>query len=535
MRQKLDLKNLANPADLADPADLGQTLKTEKNSGMYKYRLNMLSTLKKHFGYDEFRPYQEEIITTLIEDKKDVVAIFATGYGKSLCYQFPAIHTNGLAIIVSPLIALMNDQVQDLKEKKIKVCSLNSSVKNRDQVIQGINTGNYNIVYVTPEYMTSNQSKLKTIHRSVGITLIAIDEAHCVSYMGHSFRPDYRNLKCFKEWFPEVPVIALTATATKEVQEDICNSLGLKNPKIVHSTFDRPNLYLEITKKSSNIVNDIYPLLENKKSTIIYTTTRRDAETISEKLNSRTTCDFYHAGLSNNERDRIQKEFMENKIDIIIATIAFGLGINKPDIRIIINYGCPKNLSSYYQHIGRCSRDGNPGKCYLFYSNKDIATNQYFLKSITDQKFLKYQIRMLAKIETYLYSGECRHKLLIRHFDPEEKVKCKKNCDNCKGNVKEEKKDYNVDAKLLLKAVKKTGGNYGLGYPILILRGSKAKNVKEIYKKMDIYGSGMNHNKQWWNEFGRKLIRKGFLSEEQCSVGFKIGLSEKGREWLNAC
>ena len=507
-----------------------------------------IKVLKTRFGHDKFRPYQFEIINTIIEKKQDICAIFATGYGKSLCYQFPSVYLNGITFIVSPLIALMTDQVNDLIKKGIQVCSLNSTIKNQTEVLQDMSTGKYDLVYVTPEYISKNKHILEKIHKDVNIDLFAIDEAHCVSYMGHSFREDYRTLKIFKEWFPQIPVLAVTATATENIRQDICKSLQLKEPLIIYSTFDRPNLYLEVSPKYKqkatklkSVLPDIQHILKHKESTIIYVLTRAKAEAITDELQiSGYDAETYHAGINPKLRESVQNRFMDNETDIIVATIAFGLGINKPDIRTIINYGCPKNISSYYQQIGRASRDGKPGKCYLFYEEKDISTNLYFIQNITDETFKRTQTQMLAKIKDFLYTKKCRHKFIVHHFEKKEDVKCINNCDNCISNNKREQSitklkqylDCTLEAELILKAIKKTGGKYGIQYPILILRGSNAKKVKDVHKQLkSIYGQGKQHNAKWWTDFTKKLIRKKYL-EEEMNTYISIQISDKGRDWL---
>lgn len=370
-----------------------------------------LQCLLDNFGHTSFRGGAEgtqwKIIRSIIEEKRDNCAVMATGYGKSLCFQYPAIYTNGISLVVSPLISLMEDQVLALTVANISACLLGTAQSNRniiEEVLQGI----YRVVYISPEYLTGSGMEL-VAQLGNRITLIAIDEAHSISQWGHSFRPCYRALGQLRTRHPSIPILAVTATATNRVRQDICNNLHLKNPQILCTGFDRSNLDFIVCPKGKPWP-DLSPFLigDINGSIIIYCITRKETETLVEILEQHNVkCKAYHAGLGIRARKDIHQSFVRDELKVIVATVAFGMGIDKPDVRFVIHYGAAKDIESYYQEVGRAGRDGQPSKCIMFYNKRDFEIHR-ILRSMPNQMGLRNLEDLSKKMENFIYTTECR-------------------------------------------------------------------------------------------------------------------------------
>ena len=511
--------------------------------------------LKKFFGYDELKPQQFEIIDKLVNHRMDVCGVLATGYGKSMCYQLPCLITNKIVLVISPLIALMQDQKQSLEKKNIPVCCLNGQTQNKNYIMEEIlnSEAKGQMIYTTPEFMVANQDFLKNLAERELLSMICIDEAHCMSIWGHDFRMSYTKLDLIRDIIPEIPILALTGTATPKVRSEICRILKLANPHIVIGTFNRENLYIEVTHKSDDVKNDLRTILyKNLESRIIvYCKTIKETESVRviiEDLGIK--CLVYHAGLQSRNRAEIQKSFTENECKCIIATIAFGMGIDIPDIRVVIHFGCPKNLESYYQEIGRAGRDGKRSECYLLYSGKDFIISRAFLKNISDKKERDYQEDQIRMIEKYVNSAGCRRRMILEHFHDFEELQNLKelkngcgNCDNCfiDNNSNEISYDYTKEAKQILETIKELKDNHGLIYGtttiLNILMGSNSAKITEIMKNVKNYGSAKKskYSKDIWKSIIKTLKLNDYIIEKQIRGKFGVVVLEvtkKGDDFI---
>ncbi|OGM94726.1 hypothetical protein A2524_02435 [Candidatus Wolfebacteria bacterium RIFOXYD12_FULL_48_21] len=395
----------------------------------------MKTLLKKHFGYEEFRPLQEEIIKRVLTGK-DCVVLMPTGGGKSLCFQLPALILEGAVIVISPLISLMKDQVDALCANGIAAGLINSTLSQSEitDVMEQVREGAIKILYIAPERFAV--PGFESFLHALNIGLIAVDEAHCISEWGHDFRPDYRNLRSLRSKFPTVPIIALTATATEKVREDIVKQLNIEDAKVFISSFNRPNLSYEVLPKKDSIKTVISLLSSYKdESSIIYCFSRNDTEKLVTELKKYGfKAAAYHAGLNQKTRKENQEKFIRDEIDIMVATIAFGMGIDKPDVRLVIHHGLPKSIEGYYQETGRAGRDGLPARCVLLFSYADKFKHDYFIRAVTDKIEREKAEQKLESVLTYGTLFGCRRRFLLRYFD---EGYDKKNCGNCDGCVKQ--------------------------------------------------------------------------------------------------
>lgn len=474
----------------------------------------IFNSLKAIFGFQAFRPNQEAIISKIL-DSRDVFAVMPTGGGKSLCYQLPATLLHGTAVVISPLISLMKDQVDAANENGIQAAFMNSSM-NSDEVSDVYRMLKYNkikLLYVAPERfaMPHFLERLKT----AAISLFAIDEAHCISEWGHDFRPDYLALSLIPEMFPEVPVAAFTATATQRVQDDIINRIGLRKPYIVRASFNRPNLFYEVKPKSKVDIQILEFLSERPaESGIIYRTTRDAVVETADFLKSKGISALpYHAGLPAGQRTRNQEAFNKDEAQVIVATIAFGMGIDKSNVRFVIHADLPKNIDGYYQETGRAGRDGEPARCILFFSRGDIPKIRYFINGITDDMERFVANEKLNQTVGYASHNVCRRRQLLGFYGEDYPHDNCGGCDICSGTV--EQFDITTDAQIILSAVSRTGQRFGIGHVIDIVTGADTKRIRELrHNEIKTYGTGKNRDKKYWRSVVNELIAQEALIQE---------------------
>ena len=472
--------------------------------------------LKHQFGFDSFRMNQQAAIECVL-DKKDCVVLMPTGGGKSLCYQIPALMSEGLTVVISPLIALMKDQVDALRNNGVEAAFLNSTQTSREQteVFQNVRSGKLKLLYVAPERLLQSGDQFIEFLKDIEISLFAIDEAHCISSWGHDFRPEYMQLAKLKHHFPDVPLIALTATADKLVRRDIVERLNLKNYELFVSSFNRPNIFYTVEPKR-NSYSQLLDYLDKRKSEsgIIYCLSRNSTENLAQDLRSEGFDALaYHAGLDKEKRDKHQELFIRDEVKIIVATIAFGMGIDKSNVRFVVHLDLPKNIESYYQETGRAGRDGLQSDALLFFSWGDVIKLKGFAEVEGNESQSEIMLKKLNTMGAFGDLKTCRRKFLLNYFSEDAiEEKCG-NCDNC--NKTFETFDGTIIAQKALSAVARTGQRFGLSYLIDFLRGSTAKTIRDEHKNLKTYGIGADVSKNNWFDYFKDLIAQGFLEQTE--------------------
>lgn len=484
--------------------------------------------LKRNFGFDSFRPGQESVVHDALAGR-DVLAVMPTGGGKSLCFQLPAVMRPGVTLVVSPLIALMQDQVRLLTQNGIAATFINSSLDGREIAarLRGLRQGDYKLVYVAPERLLQSDflgQVLPALSAERGLTAFVIDEAHCVSEWGHDFRPEYRQLATVRQRFANVPVWAFTATATERVRQDIIDQLGLREPAVHVASFNRANLFYAVRPKDKRTYDEILARTRDDSAGIVYCLSRKRVDELASELQADGVRALpYHAGLDADERRRNQDAFIRDDAQVVVATIAFGMGINKPDVRWVVHHDLPRTLESYYQESGRAGRDGDPAQCVLYFGAADIRTAEFLIQQKIDpvsgepledeQRIARQQLRQVL---SYAESTECRRAIQLRYFGEAFSPPCGA-CDNCTNP--RELQDWTVAAQQFLSCVARLAQRrerYGVAHIIDILRGSESQRlIDRGHQSLSVYGIGKDRSVDEWRHLARNLVHQGLVNETQ--------------------